>query len=319
MLGSARERHPTQETARSERGARAGDGPREEPADFGDDGRGRRRECADKSGDQAAGSPHQRRNLSRNGNRGRGRDAPSFESECTTTVRPAATTRRTAVTGRTGRGAGGAATGSAGWAGGTVPRTSAATRRAALTPVLTELPSSRREPPTDTTGRDVGSLGAAGTPVAGPQQVAVETRDAGLGMVRPGQRREKDYRDNRQSDRSANSYLPCETTQPNSLPTGTWMRPGLVSNKKVSLMNVNLQPLCGYRKPPTGTAVNPDPAPRLRQLGRFDYRRLIGARSATSLRSERSLLKRITTIPPGSMPVTTPSPKVGWTTSSPRR
>jgi hypothetical protein len=43
----------------------------------------------------------------------------------------------------------------------------------------------------------------------------------------------------------------------------------------------------------------------------------IGARSATSLRSDPSLLKRITTIPPGSSPVTTPSPNVGWTTSSP--
>src|SRR5581483_9818970 len=49
------------------------------------------------------------------------------------------------------------------------------------------------------------------------------------------------------------------------------------------------------------------------------HRREIGARSATSLRSERSLLKRMTTIPPGSMPVTTPSPNDGWATSSPSR
>jgi hypothetical protein len=110
---------------------------------------------------------------------GRG-TAPSFASDCTTAARPVLTTRLTAVTGRTGCGAGGVATGSAGCADGTVLRTSAATRRAALTPVLTELPSSRREPPTDTTGRAVGRLGAAGTAAAGPQQVAAETRDTGL-------------------------------------------------------------------------------------------------------------------------------------------
>ena len=41
------------------------------------------------------------------------------------------------------------------------------------------------------------------------------------------------------------------------------------------------------------------------------YRLLIGARSATSLRSVRSLANLITTIPPGSRPVTTPSPNAG--------
>src|SRR3954453_2395831 len=38
-----------------------------------------------------------------------------------------------------------------------------------------------------------------------------------------------------------------------------------------------------------------------------------------SLRSEPSLANRTTTIPPGSAPVTTPSPNAAWTMSSPIR
>ena len=49
------------------------------------------------------------------------------------------------------------------------------------------------------------------------------------------------------------------------------------------------------------------------------YRLVIGACAAISLRSEPSPAKRTTTIPPGSTPVTTPSPKAACTTSSPRR
>ena len=66
-----------------------------------------------------------------------------------------------------------------------------------------------------------------------------------------------------------------------------------------------------YRTDAAGRAFAPRPeapyAPRL----------LIGAYSAMSLRSDPSLAKRTTTIPPGSTPVTTPSPKAAWTTSSP--
>src|SRR6478672_3829928 len=46
-------------------------------------------------------------------------------------------------------------------------------------------------------------------------------------------------------------------------------------------------------------------------------RRVSGAYSAISLRSVPSPAKRTTTTPPGSTPVTTPSPKLAWTTSSP--
>ena len=37
------------------------------------------------------------------------------------------------------------------------------------------------------------------------------------------------------------------------------------------------------------------------------------------MRSDPSPANRTTTIPPGSIPVTTPSPKAAWLTSSPRR
>ena len=45
----------------------------------------------------------------------------------------------------------------------------------------------------------------------------------------------------------------------------------------------------------------------------------IGAYSAMSLRSLPSDAKRTTTMPPGSRPTTTPSPKAAWMTSSPIR
>src|SRR5919107_1591454 len=54
-------------------------------------------------------------------------------------------------------------------------------------------------------------------------------------------------------------------------------------------------------------------------MGRRPYRFVIGAYSAMSLRSDPSPANRTTTMPPGSTPVTTPSPNAAWTTSSPIR
>src|SRR3984885_8106926 len=55
------------------------------------------------------------------------------------------------------------------------------------------------------------------------------------------------------------------------------------------------------------------------RVERAAHRRLTGAYSAISLRSEPSSAKRTTITPPGSTPVTTPSPKAACTTSSPIR